>query len=112
MTGALLLVTCRVKPERVYGEIDWSLLVLFIGLFIVVHGVETSLSSDLFAIASRLHLEHASVMSAFAAVLSNIVSNMPAVLVFRPLIPHLADPQRGWLTLAMSSTLRVREMRY
>jgi len=44
-------------------------------------------------------------MSAFAAVLSNIVSNVPAVLVFRPFIPHLADPQRAWLTLAMSSTL-------
>jgi Na+/H+ antiporter NhaD/arsenite permease-like protein len=106
VTGALLLVTRRVKPERVYREIDWSLLVLFIGLFIVVRGVEkTSLASDLFAVASRLHLESAGVMSAFAAVLSNIVSNVPAVLVFRPFIPHLADPQRAWLTLAMSSTL-------
>jgi Na+/H+ antiporter NhaD/arsenite permease-like protein len=106
VTGALLLVTRRVKPERVYAEIDWSLLVLFIGLFIVVHGVEkSSLASDLFAIASRLHLERTSVMSAFAAVLSNIVSNVPAVLVFRPFIPHLADPKHAWLTLAMSSTL-------
>ena len=106
VTGALLLVTRRVKPERVYAEIDWSLLVLFIGLFIVVRGVEkTSLSSDLFAIASRLHLERPAVMSAFAAGLSNIVSNVPAVLVFRPFIPHLADPKHAWLTLAMSSTL-------
>ena len=106
VTGALLLVTRRVKPERVYAEIDWSLLVLFIGLFIVVRGVEkTSLSSDLFAIASRLHLERTAVMSAFAAVLSNIVSNVPAVLVFRPFISHLPNPQHAWLTLAMSSTL-------
>jgi Na+/H+ antiporter NhaD/arsenite permease-like protein len=53
ITGALLLVTRRVKPERIYAEIDWSLLVLFIGLFIVVQGVEkTSLSKDLFSIAS------------------------------------------------------------
>ena len=106
VTGALLLVTRRVKPERIYAEIDWSLLVLFIGLFIVVRGVEkTSLSTDLFAIASRLHLERTGVMSAFAAVLSNIVSNVPAVLVFRPFIPHLANPTHAWLTLAMSSTL-------
>jgi Na+/H+ antiporter NhaD/arsenite permease-like protein len=104
--GALLLVTRRVKPERVYAEIDWALLVLFIGLFIVVRGVEkTSLSADLFAIASRLHLERPGVMSAFAAVLSNLVSNVPAVLVFRPFIPHLPNPQHAWLTLAMSSTL-------
>jgi Na+/H+ antiporter NhaD/arsenite permease-like protein len=106
VAGAVLLVTRRVKPERVYAEIDWSLLVLFIGLFIVVRGIEkSSLSADLFAIASRLHLERPGVMSAFAAVLSNIVSNVPAVLVFRPFIPHLADPQHAWLTLAMSSTL-------
>ncbi len=65
VAGALLLVTRRVKPERVYAQIDWSLLVLFIGLFIIVRGVEkTSLSADLFAIASRLHLERPGVMSA------------------------------------------------
>ena len=106
VAGALLLVTRRVKPERVYAQIDWSLLVLFIGLFIIVRGVEkTSLSADLFAIASRLHLERPGVMSAFAAALSNIVSNVPAVLVFRPFIPHLPDARHAWLTLAMSSTL-------
>ncbi len=106
VAGALLLVTRRVKPERVYAEIDWSLLVLFIGLFIVVRGVEkTSLSADLLAIAARLRLERPGVMSAFAAVLSNIVSNVPAVLVFRPFIPHLPDARQAWLTLAMSTTL-------
>jgi len=106
VAGAVLLVTRRVKPERIYAEIDWSLLVLFIGLFIVVSGVEkTSLSSDLFAMASRLRLEQPGVMSAFAAVLSNVVSNVPAVLVFRPFIPHPPNPQHAWLTLAMSSTL-------
>src|SRR5579871_724729 len=106
VAGALLLLTRRMKPERIYAEIDWSLLVLFIGLFIVVRGVEkTSLAGDLFVIASQLHLERTGVMSAFAAVLSNIVSNVPAVLVFRPFIPHLSNPVHAWLTLAMSSTL-------
>ena len=104
--GALLLLTRRVKPERVYAEIDWSLLVLFIGLFIVVRGIEkTSFSAELIALASRLHLERTDVLSIFAAVLSNIVSNVPAVLVFRPFIPHLGNPTHAWLTLAMSSTL-------
>ena len=106
VAGALLLVTRRVKPQRVYAEIDWSLLVLFIGLFIVVRGVEkTSLSADLYAIASTLHIERPGVISAFAAALSNVVSNVPAVLVFRPFIPHLPDARYAWLTLAMSSTL-------
>jgi Na+/H+ antiporter NhaD/arsenite permease-like protein len=39
------------------------------------------------------------------AILSNLVSNVPAVLVFKPFISTLTDPRHAWLTLAMSSTL-------
>jgi Na+/H+ antiporter NhaD/arsenite permease-like protein len=59
----------------------------------------------LFAAASRFHLERTAPMAVFAALLSNLVSNVPAVLVFKSFIPHLPDPTRAWLTLAMSSTL-------
>jgi Na+/H+ antiporter NhaD/arsenite permease-like protein len=106
IAGALLLITRRVKPERVYREIDWSLLVLFVGLFIVIAGLEkTSVSADLFAAASRFHLERTATLSIFSALLSNLVSNVPAVLVFKGFVPHLPDATRAWLTLAMSSTL-------
>ena len=106
LVGALLLITRRVKPEKVYREIDWSLLVLFAGLFIVVAGIEkTSLPQELSALAARFHLHRPSVLSLFSAVISNLVSNVPAVLVFKPLIATLPDVQLGWLTLAMSSTL-------
>jgi Na+/H+ antiporter NhaD/arsenite permease-like protein len=44
-------------------------------------------------------------LSAVSAVLSNLVSNVPAVMLFTPLVPSLPDPERAWLTLAMSSTL-------
>jgi len=106
IAGALLLVTRRVKPERIYREIDWSLLVLFVGLFIVGAGVEkTSLPEDLFRMTQQFHLERISVLSAFAALLSNIVSNVPAVLVFKPFMAHMNNPVQSWLTLAMSTTL-------
>ena len=106
VAGALLLLTRRVKPGRIYREIDWSLLVLFIGLFIVVAGIErTPLSASLFAAASRYHLERTAPMAIFTAILSNIVSNVPAVLLFKGFVPHLPDATRAWLTLAMSSTL-------
>jgi len=106
IAGALLLLTRRVKPEKIYREIDWSLLVLFIGLFIVIAGLETTpVSADLFAAANRFHLDRTGPLSVFAALLSNLVSNVPAVLVFKTFVPHLASPARAWLTLAMSSTL-------
>jgi Na+/H+ antiporter NhaD/arsenite permease-like protein len=106
VAGALLLVTRRIKPERVYREIDWGLLVMFIGLFIVIAGIEkTPLTAELFAFAGRYHLERTAPMSVFSALLSNLVSNVPAVLAFKSLVPRLPDPARAWLTLAMSSTL-------
>jgi Kef-type K+ transport system membrane component KefB len=106
VAGAWLLMTRRVKPEKVYHEIDWALLSLFAGLFVVVAGVEkTSLEEDLLQVASHFRLGNVWVLSGFSALLSNLVSNVPAVLVFRPLVDHLPDPRRGWLTLAMSSTL-------
>jgi Na+/H+ antiporter NhaD/arsenite permease-like protein len=39
------------------------------------------------------------------AVLSNVVSNVPAVLLFKPVIPSFGEPARAWLILAMASTL-------
>ncbi len=104
--GALLLITRRVGPEMIYREIDWPLLVMFMGLFVVVAGVErTALSADLLAAAARFRLDHTAVLSTWAAALSNIVSNVPAVLVFKPVVAHLPDPRHAWLVLAMSSTL-------
>ncbi|MEO7143997.1 MAG: anion transporter [Bryobacteraceae bacterium] len=105
VAGALLLLTRRLKPEKVYAQVDWPLLVMFCGLFVVVAGVETSSLETVFAaLAARAHLDQPLALSGLAALLSNIVSNVPAVLVFKPLIAHLADPRRGWLLLAMSST--------
>jgi Na+/H+ antiporter NhaD/arsenite permease-like protein len=106
IAGALLLITRRLKPERIYREIDWSLLALFVGLFVVIAGLEqTPFPADLFAVASRYHLERTVPMTVFSAALSNVVSNVPAVLVFRSFVTRLPDAAHAWLTLAMSSTL-------
>jgi Na+/H+ antiporter NhaD/arsenite permease-like protein len=106
IAGALLLITRRLKPERIYREIDWSLLALFVGLFVVIAGLErTPFPADLFAVVSRYHLERTVHMTVFSAALSNLVSNVPAVLVFRSFVTRLPDAAHAWLTLAMSSTL-------
>jgi Na+/H+ antiporter NhaD/arsenite permease-like protein len=104
--GALLLLTGRTRSERVYAEIDWSLLVMFAGLFIIVAGAErTLLTGDLVATVSRLHLDRVPVLSGLTAILSNLVSNVPAVLLLKPLVVSLPDQRTAWLTVAMASTL-------
>lgn len=103
--AALLLVTRRIKPQRVFNEVDVSLLVFFSGLFIVTGSIEEiGLSERLFAFGRPLAAQGVWALSLVAAGLSNLVSNVPAVLLFRALIPQLADPRQGWLTLAMATT--------
>ena len=106
IVGGLLLLTRRVRSERVYAQIDWSLLLMFAGLFIIVAGAEHSLlSGEVIAAAGQLHLGRLPVLSAMTAILSNLVSNVPAVVVLRPFIEGLRDQERAWLTVAMASTL-------
>jgi len=105
VVGSLLLITRRVKPERVYAEIDWALLLMFAGLFIVVAGFDAAaLSPKVAHDIAALGLARPAVLSLVAAVLSNLVSNVPAVLVLKPFISQLAAPQHAWLVLAMAST--------
>lgn len=106
LAAALLLFTRRLKPERVFREIDWGLLVFFTALFVVTGSIETSgLGERLFALLRPWSDGGPASLSAVAVVLSNLVSNVPAVMLFRPVVPTLADPHGAWLTLAMATTL-------
>ncbi len=104
--GAYLLLTRRVKPEKIYIEIDWPLLVMFVGLFVVIGGLEkVAMTAHVTAAIGRQHLSHTVSLAVVTAVLSNVVSNVPAVLLLKSFVPILQDPQRAWLVVAMASTL-------
>jgi len=104
--AAYSLFTRRVKPEKVYREVNWPLLVLFVGLFVLTGGIERAgLVEDLLGWAGAVGLHRPAVLTVATAVLSNLVSNVPAVLLLKPLIPSFGEPDRGWLILAMASTL-------
>ncbi len=93
IAASLLLVTRRLKPERIFREIDWSLLVFFSGLFIVTGAIQTTgLINPLFALAQPLAQGSVAALAIISLILSNLVSNVPAVMLFRPLIPDFADP--------------------
>jgi hypothetical protein len=86
IAGGVLLLTRVVRSERVYREIDWPLLLIFAGLFVVVAGVENALlTPDLVSRIAGLGLDRLPVLGIATAILSNLVSNVPAVLVFEAL---------------------------
>jgi Na+/H+ antiporter NhaD/arsenite permease-like protein len=107
LVGASLMLTTRaVDPARLYARIDWTLLALFTGLFVVVAGVEKAgLAGWLLDALSPFGPESVWGLTAITTVLSNLVSNVPAVMVMKGLVPRLPDPETSWLTLAMASTL-------
>lgn len=104
--AALLLMSRRREPERVFEEIDWGLLVFFAALFVVTGAIETSgLGHRLFEWLRPWADGGPAKLTAVALVLSNVVSNVPAVMLFRPVVPTLVEPETAWLTLAMATTL-------
>jgi Na+/H+ antiporter NhaD/arsenite permease-like protein len=104
--GAVLLFTRRINPYRIYQEIDWPLLVMFVGLFVVVAALEKRVvTPDVIATVGSLRLDNIAILSGITAVLSNIVSNVPAVLVLKTFVAGHAHPQRAWLVIAMAATL-------
>ena len=102
--AGVLLMSRRMASRDILGLVDWHLLVLFVGLFVVNDAL---LRSGILAAATR-SLAHAGVdlgaapwLFGLAAVLSNLVSNVPAVMLLLPATSHhMAGP-----VLALSSTL-------
>jgi Na+/H+ antiporter NhaD/arsenite permease-like protein len=104
--GAALLFTRRTQPRSIYEQVDWTLLVMFAGLFIVVRGAETTpLLTDLVQAAGPERLKNVAVLSVAAALLSNLVSNVPAVLLFKPIYSQISHGMSTGLVLASASTL-------
>ncbi len=104
--GALLLLTRRVNPAKVFGDVNWNLLVLFAGLFVVIGAArQAGLAERVFELLHAHQAQSPVTLTVVTAVLSNLVSNVPAVMLFTPLVPTLSDPHRAWLVLAMASTL-------
>ncbi len=102
--GAAVLLDRRMPTGRFLAEVDWHLLALFVGLFVVVRAFElsgwTAEARGVLA-AAHLDLAHPAVLATVVAVLANLVSNVPAVMLLLPFVPHL--PSIGYL-LALAST--------
>ncbi len=104
--AAALLITRRVPPAQIYAAIDWDLLMLFVGLFVVIGGAtHAGIDRRIFALLQPVGVQTIAGLSATAAILANTISNVPAVMLFTALVPKLPDPARAWLVLAMASTL-------
>ena len=104
LVGAgVLLLSRRLHSAQVMGYVDWQLLLLFIGLFVVNHAFEgTGLAADAVAwlAAHGVQLSEPGPLLVVGVALSNLVSNVPAVML---MLPHLQGPTAATM-LALVST--------
>jgi len=107
--GAIMLVLAHRPAEETLAAVDWSLLLFFAGLFVVVAGI-TKTQSELIthavpALTRRPGTIGELTRFSFASVIgSNLFSNVPFVMLVRGFLIHLPRAPLLWLTLAASST--------
>ena len=106
LVGAgVLLLSRRLHSAHVMGLVDWPLLILFMGLFVVNHAFETTgLAAQAVAWlgVQGVVLSDPGPLLVASAVLSNLVSNVPAVML---LLPHLGGSgQQAGVMLALVTT--------
>ncbi|MGE0549760.1 MAG: SLC13 family permease [Kofleriaceae bacterium] len=110
VAAAGLMLAARVPPKRAFVHVDWQLLVFFAGLFVVIAGVEHAGVIDrLFGVIApsiaRGDLAGDLSFVALVVAASNVVSNVPLVLVAINWVPQMPDPTWGYIMLAVASTL-------
>ncbi|AFZ60890.1 anion transporter [Anabaena cylindrica FACHB-243] len=99
VAASLLLITRRIKAQRILKKVDWNLLVMFSGLFIL-----TKVTQKLNFLQPFTHVVKSDLgLLGITTIMSNLISNVPTVLLLQPLIAQ--DDTRSWLLLAASSTL-------
>lgn len=110
LVGALLAILLgRRAPARTLAQVDWSLLLFFGALFVVVEGVNSTglLAAAFEGLRPAFGGEapsQALVMTGFSVIMSNVVSNVPFVMVTRQWMGGFAEPDLMWYVVAMSST--------
>ncbi len=101
---SILLLTRRVRPDKIFAEVDWTLLVLFAGLFVITGAAASTASYRALMSLAAGGLDGPA-LGWFAAALSQAISNVPAVMVLLPALEGLSDPNRTALMLAGVTTL-------
>ncbi len=105
IAAALLLLTPGLRSEILLAGVDWSLLVMFIGLFIVIAGLQQAvITPDIIKTIASLRPGRPAILVPLTAILSNLVNNVPTVLVLKPFVAALVNPKQAWLLVAMAAT--------
>lgn len=111
LAGAVIVITFHRKdPGEIFAKLDWSLLMFFSALFVVIGGLQTSglavaiADWSLKLISGSLN-QQIWIFSGVTLIGSNLLSNVPFVLLASNSVPSLSNPELFWCLLAFVSTI-------
>lgn len=107
---ALIVVLDRREPHDAFARVDWSLLVFFASLFVVVGALgRTGLPDQVWArVAPHMDVGTTAGLAAFSLLVlvgSNLVSNVPLVLLVSPYLTGPGGSEAAWMVLGFVSTV-------
>lgn len=113
--AALLLLVSGIEPEEIFNEVEWNTIFFFIGLFILVGGLEVTgiikmvAKWSLDVTSGNVVLMHFLILW-LSAIGSAFVDNIPFVATMIPLIKSMAELGRMdvtslWWTLSLGACL-------
>jgi len=109
-SGAVMVALANRDPAYAIERVEWALLLFFAALFVVMRGLEQTgavawIDERALGLVQRGSAgANAVVVSSVMLILSNLISNVPAVMLWRTVVPALPDPELMWRVVAMSST--------
>lgn len=111
LAGAVFVITLhRRDPAELFAKMEWSILLFFAALFVVIGGLQTSgLAKTVTDWSMQLLSGSLTYQTwAFSGITlagSNLFSNVPFILLASPSIPLLATPDMFWCLLAYVATV-------
>ena len=104
--GTVTLIVAGLRAEKLLAMVDWSVLLFFAGLFVLVAALQRTGFPQAWVTSTEGALGHGSlVLTAVLGIGSQIVSNVPLILVLEPWIRSFPDAAHAWTVTALVSTL-------
>lgn len=103
--AGFLLCSRSMHTRTILGLIDWHLITLFCALFIVIAGIEVTGLPDVLVLNLKqagFDLRNLFNLTLLSTALSNVVSNVPAVMLLVKFLDPVQPVQ--WYVVALSST--------
>ncbi len=104
--GTVTLIAAGLRAEKLLAQVDWSVLLFFAGLFVLVAALQRTGYPAEWVRSTEGVLGHGSLaLTAVLGLGSQVVSNVPLILVLEPWIRSFPDASHAWTVTALVSTL-------